>query len=299
MSAPVASDPRFRDLAPSSAGCRRLFTGLSWAEGPCWHDGRLLVSDIPGDRILAWSPGRGAETFRAPSGRANGNTLDREGRLVTCEHATRRVTRTEPGGAVTVLADRFGGLRFNSPNDAAVRADGTVFFTDPDYGFRSTRYAMEGAREIGFNGVFRIDPATGAVALASRDFAMPNGLAFSPDGSVLWIADSGRSHDPAGPHHVRAFRFDADDRLAETGPAIEVDPGVPDGLRVDELGNLWISAADGVHVHAPDGTPLGVVPVPEVVANLEFGGPDGRTLFVAATTSVYALDLGVRGDRRG
>jgi len=287
----------FSDLISEHTGPRLLFGGLGWAEGPVWlHvESLLLVSDIPGDRIVAWSEATGPFDFRAPSSRANGNALDPKGRLVTCEHGERRVTRREPDGTTTVLADRFSDRRLNSPNDLVVLRDGTIFFTDPDYALLSTLYSVDGEHEIGANHVYRIDAVSGELTALLTDFDKPNGLAVSPDERRLYVADSGRTHRVDGPHHVRQFALSPGNPPVEDGPPIVIDPGVPDGLKVDCLGNLWISAHDGVHCHAADGDFMGLIPIPEIVANLAFGGPDGRTLFIAASTSVYAVDLLVRG----
>lgn len=255
----------------------------------------MLVSDIPGDRIVAWSEVRGSFDYRAPSNRANGNALDPQGRLVSCEHGTRRVTRRELDGTTTVLADRFNGRRLNSPNDLVVAKDGTIFFTDPDYALLSVLYSVEGEHEIGANHVYRIEAVSGQLTAFLTDFDKPNGLALSPNEGRLYVADSGRTHRADGPNHVRQFELRPGQSPVECGVPIVIEPGVPDGLKIDRLGNLWISAHDGVHCYAPDGTFLGHIPVPEIVANLAFGGPLGKTLFIAASTSVYAIDLAVSG----
>jgi gluconolactonase len=294
----LIEDARFAELVPSGARLSKLFSGLGWAEGPMWLPSRqmLVCSDIPGNLIVSWTEGEGLGVFRSPSERANGNTLDPEGRLVTCEHQTRRVTQTEHDGSVTVLATHFEGKRLNSPNDVVVRSDGLIFFTDPHYGFRSKTYRIDGERELDSQNVYRLDPASGTVSIVGSGFYMPNGLAFSCDETVLAIADSGVNAFPGeGPHHVRQFRCDAKGELTEIGPTIDIEPGVPDGLRVDEQNNYWISAADGVHCYTPAGQRLGKILVPEAVANLTFGGADGKTLFIAATSSVYSIRLAVAG----
>ncbi|WP_262028424.1 SMP-30/gluconolactonase/LRE family protein [Microvirga sp. Mcv34] len=294
----VIEDQRFKQLVSPGTLLRKLFSGLGWAEGPIWLPDRraLLCSDIPGNRIVMWREGEGMTVWRDPSDRANGNTLDAEGRLVTCEHQTRRVTRTEHDGTLTVLATHFDGKRFNSPNDVVVRSDGMIFFSDPHYGFRSKSYKIDGEREMDVQNLYRLDPATGEIVAVGDGFFMPNGLAFSCDESILVVADSGVNAFPLdGPRHVRQFRCNEHGDLDEIGLAITIEPGVPDGLRVDEMDNYWISAADGVHCYTPAGERLGKVLVPETVANLTFGGNTGRTLFIAATTSVYAIDLKVAG----
>lgn len=294
----VVEDQRFAQLASPGTRLRKLFSGLGWAEGPMWlpsHRG-LVCSDIPGNRIVMWREHEGMTVWRDPSNRANGNTLDEEGRLVTCEHQTRRLTRTEHDGTLTILATHFEGKRFNSPNDVVVRSDGMIFFSDPHYGFRSKTYKIDGEREMDVQNLYRLNPVTGEIAVVGGGFFMPNGLAFSCNESILTVADSGVNAFPLdGSRHIRQFRCDEHGELNEIGPVITVEPGVPDGLRVDERDNYWISAADGVHCYTPAGVRLGKILVPETVANLTFGGDTGRTLFIAATTSVYAVDLLVAG----
>jgi gluconolactonase len=298
----VIDDPRFRFLTVGSAKVDRLATGFRWAEGPVWFAdaGCLLFSDIPNQRILRWSEdangGGGLTVYRQPSHFANGQTRDRQGRLVTCEHGTRRVTRTEIDGSITVLADSFGGKRLNSPNDVVVARDGALWFSDPTYGILSDYEGHQAEPEQPVRGIYRLDPG-GRLDRAADDFLQPNGLAFSPDERTLYVADSGASHDPQAPRHILAFDVDGP-RLTRPRVFALIDAGIPDGIRVDAQGNLWSSAGDGVHCFAPDGTRLGKVLVPEVVANLAFGGPRRNRLFIAATTSLYAVSLAVGGDRR-
>ena len=289
-------DPRFRQLFMGSAGLDQLCTGLRWAEGPVWFADLncLLFSDIPNQRILRWTPdaigGNGISVFREPSNFANGHNRDRQGRLVSCEHGTRRVTRTELDGRVTVLADAYQGKRLNSPNDLVVHSDGSVWFTDPTYGIMSDYEGFKAAPEQATRNVYRLDPATGDLRVVVDDFGQPNGLAFSPDETTLYIADSASSHDPALPRHIRAFDV-VNGRLSKDRVFAAIDNGLPDGIRTDGSGNLWSSAADGVHCFAPDGALLGKVLVPEAVSNLCFGGPRRNRLFITATTSVYAVYL--------
>jgi gluconolactonase len=226
-------------------------------------------------------------TFRKDSRNTNGNTRDREGRLISCEHTARRLTRTEKDGSITVLADRFEGKRFNSPNDVVVKSDGTIWFTDPTYGTPKGE-----AKELDGRYVFRIDAETKNVTKAAEGFDQPNGLAFSPDEKKLYIADSGKSH------HIRVFDVKADDTLSGGDPLCVIDQGVPDGIRCDEHGNIWSSAGDGVQIFAPDGKLLVSIPVPESPANLCFGGDDGKTLFITARTSLYSINTNVRGASR-
>lgn len=296
-------DPRFKALAFPNVHLETLYTGCRWAEGPAWFAaGRYLVwSDIPNDRMLRWDETDGSvSVFRQPAMNTNGHTVDLEGRLVSCEHRGRCVTRTEHDGRRTVLADRFEGKRFNSPNDVVVKSDGGIWFTDPSYGIDSDYEGDASPSEIGARNVYRIDPVTGAVSCVADDFVQPNGLAFSPDESLLYIVDTGFTHRPDGPHHVRRLRVSADGKtLGGSEVFATCRAGLYDGLRVDAHGNLWLSAGDGVHCHAPDGTLLGKIRVPETVANVCFGGPKLNRLFICGTTSLYAVYLNTRGAPRG
>jgi gluconolactonase len=272
-----------------------IASGCLWTEGPVWFadHGCLLFSDIPNERVMRWVPGQGVSVFRQPSGFANGHTRDRSGRLVSCEHGGRRVVRTEADGSLTVLADAHAGKRLNSPNDVVVRSDGTVWFTDPDYGILSDYEGYRAAREQEGCFVYRID-SSGAIEAMVRDFARPNGLCFSPDESLLYVAESGASHDPAVAPVIRRFRV-SDTGLSGGEVLATLDAGLPDGIRCDTGGNVWSSAGDGVHVFAPDGTLLGKILVPQRVSNLCFGGPRRNRLFITATTSVYTLFVAATG----
>jgi gluconolactonase len=268
----------------------QLYAGCRWAEGAAYvAAGRYLVfSDIPNDRLLRWDETTGAVgVFRQPSGYANGNTLDREGRLVTCEHGTRRVTRTELDGSVTVLADSYEGQRFNSPNDVVVARDGAVWFTDPSYGIKSDYEGHRATSEIGACYVYRLDPHSRECRKVADGFDSPNGLAFSVDERLLYVADSEEDH-------LRVFRVE-DGTLSGGEVFATCTSGSFDGLRVDEAGRIWVSAADGVHCYDPDGTLIGKILVPEVVANLVFGGPKRNRLFICATTSIYSIHLSTNG----
>jgi gluconolactonase len=226
----------------------------------------------------------------------NGRTLDREGRVVTCSHGRRAVERTEPDGSTHVLVDRWNGVRLNSPNDVVVKSDGTIWFTDPAYGITLPREGHPGEREYGDHWVFRFDPETGSLDPVVVDVEEPNGLAFSPDESLLYVADTSAALDrPWGNHHIRVYDV-RDGRHCKNGRLFAVvSPGVPDGFRVDVAGNVWTSSADSVQIFAPDGTRLGRVPIPEVVGNLCFGGPDGSMLYIAATSGLYRLPTRTRG----
>jgi len=293
-------DPRFRLLLQPNASMDKLTGECLWAEGPVYFPATdlLIWSDIPNNRMLRWAPGMGVGVYRAPSNYSNGNTRDREGRLVSCEHGERRVTRTEHDGSITVIASHFEGKRLNSPNDVIVDSEGAIWFTDPDYGIISDYEGYRSDNEIGRCNVYRVSPGDTQVRLVSDDFVKPNGLAFSPDESKLYIADSAASHDDNAPRHIRVFDVASNGALGNGRVFVEMQSGVPDGMRVDEHGNVWTSAEDGVHCYAPDGALLGKILIPEVVANLTFGGPRRNRLFITATSSVYALHVGVRGAAR-
>ena len=285
-------DPRFGALFAPHIRVERLWTGARWCEGPAWFAaGRYLVwSDIPNDRMMRWDETDGSvSVFRAPANNTNGNTVDPEGRLVSCEHLTRRVTRTEHDGSITVLADRVDGKRLNSPNDVVVRSDGSVWFSDPFYGIATDYEGEIQEQEIDGCHVYRIDPDTGRVTQVADDFVQPNGLAFSPDEQTLFVSDTGSSHVPDGPAHIR--RFDVDDDLGLSGGEVVATctAGVFDGFRVDTDGRIWASASDGVHCHDPDGTLLGKIRIPEIVGNLTFGGPRRNRLFICANSSLYSV----------
>lgn len=296
----VVNYRRFRPYVVGNARLEVLHTGMRWAEGPVWFadSGCLLLSDVPSNRILRWVEGQGASVYREPSNHANGNTRDRQGRLLTCESGGRRVVRTELDGSQTVLADRYLDKRLNSPNDIVVRSDDTIWFTDPDYGILSDFTGNKAPSEIGACHVFRLDPRSGELRSVCGDMAKPNGLAFSPDERVLYVADSGASHDLDGPHHILAFDVGDDGSLRNRRVFAVIDAGIPDGFRVDVDGNVWTSAEDGVHCIAPDGELIGKIGVPETVANLTFGGPKRNRLFIAAASSLYAVFVGTRGAQR-
>jgi gluconolactonase len=291
-------DRRFGDLVKTTARVEKLYEGCRWAEGPAYFPaGRFLVwSDIPNDRMLRFDETTGTVgVFRHPAGYSNGNTVDREGRLVTCEHGGRRVTRTEHNGRVTVLADRHAGKRLNSPNDVVVNSDGSVWFTDPTYGIDSDYEGHQAESEIGASHLYRVDPQSGECRVAAGDFVRPNGLAFSPDESRLYVSDTGASHVPDGPRHIRVFDVGEGGRLSGGEVFATCTAGKFDGFRFDDAGRLWAGAWDGVHCYGPDGTLLGKVLVPEIAANVVFGGPKRNRLFICATTSLYAVLLPVRG----
>ncbi len=296
-----ALDPSFEKYHLALAGVERLFTGCRWAEGPVWFGGGryLLWSDVPNDRILRWDEATGTVgAFRAPSNHANGNTRDREGRLVTCEHGGeqggRRVTRTEHDGAITVLLDRFEVKRLNSPNDAVVKSDGSIWFTDPPFGIVGYYQGVAAEQELPAR-IYRIDGATGRATVVADDVAGPNGLAFSPDESRLYVIES-----RTRPRTVRVFDVEGG-ALRNGRVLLEAGPGTPDGFRVDVDGNLWCGwgmgdpELDGVRVFNPAGEPIGHIVLPERCANLCFGGRHRNRLFMTASHSLYALYVNAQG----
>ena len=293
-------DERFLYLILGNAWVERLYHGCLWAEGPVYFaDGDYLIwSDIPNNRMMRWS-GEHASVFRAASNNSNGNTRDRQGRLVTCEHGARRVTRTEPDGSITVLVDRFGEHRLNSPNDVVVKSDDSIWFTDPPYGILSDYEGHVEKSEYGGCYVFRLDSKTRELTVIANDFNKPNGIAFSPDESLLYVVDTGGSHKIGGEHHIRVFPVTADGKgLGEGKVFAEVSPGLADGLRLDTQGNVWTSAGDGVHCFDPNGVLLGKIKVPETVSNVAFGGPKRNRLFITGTTSLYAVYVVAVGAQR-
>ena len=300
-------DPRIEVLdrrfvyKQGNAAIERIATGFRWAEGPVWvrDGGYLIFSDIPNNRMMRWLEEDGhLSVFRSPSNYTNGNTRDRQGRLISCEHDARRITRTELDGSITVLMDHHQGKRLNAPNDVVTARDGGVWFTDPGYGIDGPYEGHKAEAELPCN-VYRYDPATGTASVAADDFVRPNGLCFSPDERILYVVDSGISH--GGPAHIRAF--DVDGPALRNGRIFAADfaPGMTDGLRCDVDGNVWCSmgwgdpSEDGVRCYAPNGDLIGKIHLPEGCANLCFGGKKKDRLFMCASTSVYSLYLNARG----
>ncbi len=299
-------DPRIEKLdkrfpKQGNAGIDRIATGFRWAEGPVYFrdGGYLLWSDIPNNRMMRWLEEDGhVSVFRAPSNYSNGNTRDREGRLVTCEHDARRVTRTEHDGRITVLMDSYDGKKLNAPNDVVVASDGAVWFTDPGYGIDGEYEGHTDRFELKAN-VYRLDPRTGRASVVADDFTRPNGLAFSPDEKLLYIVDTGITH--GGPSHIRVFEVAGNKLRKGRDFAEDFAPGFTDGLRTDMRGNVWCSmgwadpAEDGARCYAPDGDLIGKVHLPESCANLCFGGKKRNRLFICGSTSIYALYVDVQG----
>ncbi|WP_250436043.1 SMP-30/gluconolactonase/LRE family protein [Caballeronia sp. ATUFL_F2_KS9A] len=296
-------DPRFNALRIASASVECLYQGARWSEGPVWFgDGRyLLWSDIPNNRILRWDEESGeVGVFRKPSNNANGNTRDREGRLVSCEHLTRRVTRTEYDGSITVIADRYAGKPLNSPNDVVVKSDGSIWFTDPTFGIDGFYEGEKNEAQLK-PCVYRVDGQGGEITMMIDAFVGPNGLAFSPDESVLYVVES-----RATPRKIYAFDvLDGGRRLGEARPLIDAGPGTPDGFRVDIHGNLWCgwgmgdAELDGVRVFTPQGEAIGHIDLPERCANVCFGGRHRNRLFMAASHGLYALYVNTQGVKGG
>lgn len=284
-------DKSFRYCILPNAGVQKLYTGTLWSEGPVYFaDGDFLVwSDIPNNRMLRWVPELGVTVFRQPSNFSNGNTRDLQGRLITCEHGTRRVTRTEADGSITVLADKYKGKRLNSPNDVVVKSDGTIWFTDPPYGILCDYEGHRSPPEQERCNVFRLDPSTGALEVVADDFVSPNGIAFSPDESRLYVSDTGISHDENGPHHIRVFDVADGKRLTKGRVFAEIDNGAADGFRLDRDGCVWTSAGMRVECYTPDGRLIGRIHIGELVSNVAFGGPRRNRLFLTATTGLYAV----------
>jgi len=289
--------PKFRAFVLPNAPLITLGEGFAWTEGPVWfadHD-CLLFSDLPNDRIMRWSNTSGISVFRQPSGFANGHARDRQGRLITCSHQHRCITRTELNGEITLLADRYEGKRLNAPNDVVCRSDGTIWFSDPHYGINTDYEGGKQFPELPPT-LYRLDADDGDLRVMADDFEGPNGLAFSPDERLLYVSETGRQFAEEPVQHIRVFDV-LDDGLRLSPGRIfhKVTPGYADGFRLDEDGNLWTSAADGVHCIAPDGVKLGVIRTPRVVSNLAFGGRHRSRLFICASQTLMAIFINQRG----
>ena len=293
-------DPRFRRCVLPNASLVTLAEGLGWLEGPVWFADQdaLIVSDVPNDRIMRWSDYSGISVFRSPSDFINGNTRDRQGRLISCSHRRRCILRTEYDGTVTVLADRYRDKKLNSPNDIVCRSDGSIWFTDPTYGINTDYEGGKQTSELP-PAVYRLDADSGKLTLVADDFAGPNGLAFSPDERLLYIAESGRQFEADPIQHIRVFEVSADGASLGPGRVFhKIAPGYADGFRVDSDGNVWSGAADGVHCIAPDGVKLGVIHVPLPVSNVSFGGRHRSRLFICGSHTLFAIYTNQRGAAR-
>jgi gluconolactonase len=289
-------DERFRAMVLPNASLETLGDGYRWLEGPVWfadHD-CLYVSDLPNDRILRWSENGGVNVFQCPSGFANGHARDHQGRLIGCSHRRRCVTRTELDGSVTVLVSHYEGKRLNSPNDIVCKSDGSIWFSDPLYGI-NTDY--EGGKQVAElpPTLYRLDPVKGELSVAASDFEGPNGLAFSPDERLLYVAETGRQFDPEPRQYIRRFRVSEDGKLSGGEEFHKIQPGFADGFRIDEQGNIWSSAADGVHCISAKGELLGKILTPALVSNLAFGGRNRSRLFLCASQKLMAIYTNVRG----
>jgi len=296
-------DPRFAKYVVANAAVERLYTGCRWAEGPVWFgDGRyLLWSDIPNNRILRWLEDTGeVSVFRQPSNNCNGNARDHRGHLVTCEHDSRRVTRSEYDGSITVLADRYQGKPLNAPNDLAIHSDGAVWFTDPGYGIVNNYEGHRAPFELPCN-VYRIDPKSNALTVVAGDMVKPNGICFSPDETKLYVVDTGFSEKPGYAMQIRVYDVVDGVRLAHGRVFVDTGKSSADGIRCDSDGNVWAGMGwgppelDGVSVFAPDGKLIGRIHLPEICANLCFGGAKRNRLFMAASQSLYALYVDAQG----
>jgi gluconolactonase len=290
-------DARMAAIARPNTVLDRVADGAVWGEGPVYfaEDDSVVWSDAHGDRLLRWSARGGVEVLRQPSHYQSGNYRDLEGRLVSCSSGERAIIRREHDGVWRILADRYRGKRFNSPNDLVVKRDGTIWFTDPPYGLTQPNQGYGGEQEQPGCFVYRFNPETNEVDAMVTDMVRPNGLAFSPDEHLLYVSDTAAFDIPQAPHHIRVYEVMGDGYLANGRVFAVIDPGQPDGLRVDALGNVFTSTEDSVQVYAPDGTRLGKILVPEVCSNLTFGGMRGNRLFITAGQSLYAVDLNTHG----
>lgn len=300
-------DPRLAPVAQGAGTLERLCTGAVWSEGPVWmhEDGSVLWSDIPNNRMLRWHETEGMSVWRDAVEFTNGHAREADGSLLHCSHGQRAIVRTRFDAGLSntrdeVVVDRYQGKRLNSPNDVVVKSDGSIWFTDPPYGIVSDREGHQAESELGACYVFRFDPASGNLSLVSDFVEEPNGLAFSPDESVLYVSDTSAAlrSDGSGHHHIVTFDVIDGQRLERPRVFAVVEPGLADGFRIDKHGFVYTSSEDSVQIYHPDGTRIGRIPVPEKVGNLTFGGPERDQLFIAASTSLYRIRLNTRGMQR-
>ena len=292
-------DDEFQRILGPIPALELLADGLTFAEGVCWVPlkNKVIVSDIPNNRIVSWNESEGFGIYREPSECSNGNTIDLEGRIISCLTRGRAVVREEHDGSMMTVADSFDGGKLTSPNDVVVKSDGSVWFTDPDYGFLHPELGHGDIPEQDRNRVLRVDPDSSEVTMVSEDFDKPNGIAFSPDESVLYVGETGRTHGEFRGHQLMAFDV-AGDTLENPRLFAEINPHVPDGFRTDVDGNIWIAGGDGIQVFNPNGDRLGKIHTPEVAANLSFGMSDNQTLFIGATSSLWSIELNTAGSTR-
>lgn len=292
-------DDEFAKILGPDPALDLIADGLTFAEGVCWvpQQNKVIFSDIPNNRILSWSEHEGFDIYREPSNCANGNAVDREGRVLSCLTRGREVVREETDGSMTTISKSYGGRALTSPNDLVVKSDGSIWFTDPDYGFLHPELGHGDKPEQDRNRVLRVNPETLETVIVSEDFDKPNGIAFSPDESVLYIGDTGRTHGEFRAHRLMAFDV-FDQSLQNPRVFAEIEPYIPDGFRTDVDGNVWIAAGDGVQTYSPSGKLIGKIHTPEVSANLSFGMFDLQTLFIGATSSIWSVKLNVSGSTR-
>jgi len=283
---------KFSDIVLKESKLEKIATGFVFTEGPIWDasQGCLFFSDIPANKMRKWTGAKGAELFREPSGKSNGLTLDKQGRLIACEHVNRRVSRTEKDGTVVTIADKYNGKKLNSPNDVVVKSDGSIYFTDPPYGL-TAEFGSLGEQELPFQGVYRLSADGKTLTLLVDDFDKPNGLAFSPDESLLYIDDTDRAH-------VRVFDVKPDGTITNGRIFVELkgtEPGNVDGMKIDSEGNAYVTGPGGISIFDPSGKKLGRIDVPEVAANMAWGDKDWKTLFITGSTSLYKIRLAIEG----